>query len=151
MKLFRLLPVLLVLAFVMWGCKKSNDKVTEESGGPLTGNWEIYQSYSGMMPLTTYPPDNGMGVRFDGSHYKFYRNGQVVHEGVYQLMNDTEIDVRTCAPVQSASAEPNRIVYDSSFSYKVFYKVSGSTLKISSGCLASDGGWTIYKRKHSTQ
>jgi len=143
--------VLFVLASVLLSCKKSNEEKAEESGGLLTGNWEIYQSVGGMMPLTTYPADNGTGVRFDGSQYKFYRNGQVVQEGIYQLIKDTEIDVQTCATVQSASREPNRIVYDSAFSYNVFFKVTGGTLKISSGCLASDGGWTIYKRKHSTQ
>ena len=152
MKYFRSVSLLVLLFAASWGCKKSaGENEVEETGGELTGNWELAQSAGGMMPLTNFPPGNGHGLHFDGSHYKIFRNGQVVHEGSYQLRTDSLVDVRNCDLLPPASSNPNRIVYDNELFVRNYFVVTGNTLKISTGCIPLDGGWSLYKRKHSVQ
>ena len=153
MRYLRYLSVTTALVLVLAGCKKGGDGAPEETGdGSLTGNWEAYQSYGGMSPLTTYPPGNGNRLTFDGTNYKIYVNGVVAQQGTYELRTDSVVNVQTCALQPAASQAPNRIVYDGNLNGgKQFFELSGNTLKIMSGCIPLDGGWAIYKKRSSSQ
>lgn len=145
MKIFRFLSIPAVSVLLLIGCKKSAE--ADEVAASLTGKWEIRQSYSGMSPLTTYPAGNGMMVSFDGSNYKYYREGQVVHQGVYRLANDSTVDVNSCALVPPKNSAPNVILYDNTPNgVEHSFEITGNTLKLTAGCIPADGGWTIYKK-----
>ncbi|HEY0041911.1 MAG TPA: hypothetical protein VGB71_14665 [Flavisolibacter sp.] len=129
--------------------KKTTDP--EEVMATLEGTWEIRQSYSGMMPLTNYPSGNGMTVSFDGTNFKYGRNGQIVHRGIYQLKNDTTTNVSTCAKVPPKNSLPNTIVFDNNPNgVSSSFELTGNTLKLSSGCIPADGGWAVYKKISDT-
>ena len=140
-----LLLAIIFMAFA--GCKKQGASNEDGENGSLIGNWELYRTFGGMMPTTTYNPGNGNLLRFDSTTYQMIRGGQIVLQGTYQLKTDSLTDVNSCALLPPRSSAPNWIVADSSTGLRTFYEINGNTLTTTSGCIPADGGGSIYKRK----
>lgn len=146
MRLSRIYFLLILFSCVVLCCTKATSN-PEEMAATLKGTWEIRQSYSGMMPHTNYSAGNGFTVSFDGVNFAYKRDGQTVHQGIYQLKSDTIVDVSTCYRIPPKDTLPNSIVFQNGQnSSKSSFELTGNTLKLSSGCLAADGGWSVYKK-----
>jgi hypothetical protein len=100
-----------------------------------------------MMPTTNYLPGNGNLLSFTDTEFTDRRAGQVVQQGTYRLANDSTVNLNSCARMAAKDDKPNTLILENTpAGYKQYFEIKGNTLKIWSGCMALDGGATIYKK-----
>jgi hypothetical protein len=136
--LFFTIPLLLLAG----SCSKEKSKDIYST--TLEGEWELYQSYSGMMPFTTHSSPNGNRIHFTTTTYKYFVNGNLADEGTYNLAIEAATDLSSCDPLPIPEL-PNTIIFNGSVS-KTFFEIKNGKLKVWSGCYPLDGGYSIYKK-----
>jgi hypothetical protein len=136
--LFFTIPLLLLAG----SCSKEKSKDIYST--TLEGEWELYQSYSGMMPLTTYNSPNGNRLHFTTTTYKFFADDNVVQEGAYSLAIEAATDLNSCDPLPLPEL-PNTIIFNGPV-LKKYFELKNGKLKVWSGCFPLDGGYCIYKK-----
>jgi hypothetical protein len=137
-----------VIITVSGSCKKSNSG--DDTAKSLLGTWELSSSQASIIPTVNYPPGNGNLLKFTGSGYQSYTNGQLVKSGTYAVVADSTAETSTGALIP-AGQFTHRIVYDGDNSgNKVFFQVTGSELRLVSGYFPVDGGSSrIYAKQAS--
>ncbi|MDB5246638.1 MAG: hypothetical protein JWQ40_1032 [Segetibacter sp.] len=127
-------------------CGKDNS--TNNAETRIIGSWELRQSSGGMRAATDYPAANGNILKFTGSNYESFTDGQLVKRGTYSIVSDTTVEASVCL-VLPAGEFRNRIIYDNDDqSTKVFIQITGNKLSIISGCYAVDAG---HRRDYEKQ
>jgi hypothetical protein len=118
-------------------CKKSNSQLF------IVGTWELIQRSGGFAPTIAFPPGNGNQLKFTGSTYQQFTNGQLTKSGTYRLEKQT---YNTGDPVgQPPTATIDIIFYDNEQNgHKL--KKEGNTLIHDYTADAYDGITTVYKK-----
>lgn len=136
MKQMRGIIALLALLACFSGCKKTGS----DNPGLMEGTWELRMAQASIIPPSHYTAGNGNRLKFTGSNYEMYTNGQLVKSGAYVLVTDPTASAETCLNIQPGEFT-SRIVYDGDNSPpKLFIQVSNNKLTFLSGCFAVDGG-----------
>ena len=127
-------------------CGKNKGANNDE--GSIIGGWELRQVSAGMAVARDLPPGNGNILKFTGSNYESYTDGQLVKSGTYALISDTTVQESVCL-VLPATEFRTRIVYDGDYqATKEFIQITGNKLSIISGCFAVDAG---HRRDYERQ
>src|SRR5882757_5700169 len=138
MKSFFLLLCTAALVTASGSCKKSNSG--DDVSKLILGTWELSSSQASIIPTINYPPGNGNLLKFTGSGYQSYTNGQLVKSGTYAIVADSTAETST-GLIIPAGQFTHRIVYDGDNSgNKVFLQVTGTGLRFVSGYFPVDGG-----------
>ena len=113
----------------------------------IVGDWELRQTSAAMMPgEVNHAVGNGTILKFSGTNYEKYANGQLVKSGQYAIIPDATVEKSVCL-VYAKNKFANRIEYDGNDSDKVFFQISGNKLTFVSGCYALDAGHSsVYER-----
>lgn len=152
MQHFRFIVPVVFLSFLVLSCHKNTEEATDPASwidptpGTITGRWELYQTYSGMSPLTTHAPGNGIELHIGNTTYAYYRNGQVQQQGTYRVERDSVMNVQTCTLEAPKTSAPNRIIYDDDTRFRTGFTATKNSLSLSSGCIPADGGVSIYRK-----
>jgi len=136
---FTSLVLFCFLSFCIISCKKSS---TGNSAN-LTGTWDLRQA-SGMVVIN-YTPNSGNTLVFTDSTYKKYSNGALVKSRTYRTVKDASYNGLIVGEDQFKT----RVIYDDdTTSTKIFFQLSGHTLKFISGSFADDSGSIVtYEMK----
>ncbi|HSC38223.1 MAG TPA: hypothetical protein VLD19_10140 [Chitinophagaceae bacterium] len=138
MKPFFLLLCTAALVTASGSCKKSNSG--DDPSKTILGTWELSSVQASIIPTINYPSGNGNLLKFTGSGYQSYTNGQLVKSGTYTVVADSTAQTSTGLNI-AAGQFTHRIVYDGDNSgNKVFFQVTDSKLRLISGYFPVDGG-----------
>lgn len=153
MKYFVVIICLGALIVFLSGCEKNvaiEESTLEESTDSsfIIGTWELRLAQSGMVPTIEYAAGNGNILKFSGSFYEKYLNGNLIKSGHYNVVKDTSV-MDVVGLIIPAGQFTNRIIFDSDFSSrKTFIEVSNNKLTFLSGFFPTDGGSRlVYERK----
>jgi hypothetical protein len=133
-------------------CKKDSSGKNPSISTSIIGTWELRKTSGGMMPgEKTYPQGNGNILKFTGTSYEAYENGQLADSGKYTISEDATVEENVCLEFPD-NQYTHRIIYDSSSFYrKNFIQISNGKLSFISGCYALDGGYSSeYVRQEAT-
>jgi hypothetical protein len=126
--------VLVVLVTLLFGCAKEDIKPEK-----LEGQWELRHMLGVQVAgaPSTFEKGNGSIIEFSGDRYKRINDGKVIDEGTYKIVEESaEID---------GNKYENRIIFDDD-EWKVFIKISGRSLQLCYGTIASDGFTNTYEK-----
>ncbi len=99
-----------------------------------------------MQGVVNHPVGNGTILKFTGTTYERYANGQLVKSGQYAIIPDATVEKSVCL-VYAKNQFANRIEYDGNSDEKVFFQVANNKLTFVSGCYALDAGHSsVYER-----
>lgn len=126
--------VLVVLLTLLFGCTKEDIKPEK-----LEGQWEMRHMLGVQIAgaPSHFEKGNGNIIEFSGNRYKKIYDGKVEKEGTYKIVEESaEID---------GTKYENRIIFDDD-EWKVFIKISGKSLQLCYGTIASDGFTNTYQK-----
>lgn len=95
-------------------CKKDSFSIT----GQVVGKWELRRTYGGGTPAEVYEPGNGRRYELTASHFTYYRDGQVIYSGTYEIIRE-----------KSANGEKYRIEFNRN-NLSQYVRVEGNMLLI---------------------
>lgn len=121
---------------LLGGCKKEDLPFLKPN---LKGSWELRHVegvFWGQAPSVA--PGNGNILKFSGSSYEIYTNGELSRSGTYTI---TKMDTYDGAyPV-------NALVLDGHTDGTARFRIKRNTLTIYEGSLATDGSIATYERQ----
>ena len=128
-------------------CNKNEGK-KKNADATLVGKWELRETSAAMNPVVSqYQPGNGNLLVFTKDGYEIHKDGQATKTGKYQVIADSTVETNVCS-ILPESEYAHRLVYDRNNNQaKIFFQISGDTLKLISGCYAVDAGHKeVYQR-----
>ena len=131
-----LIICLVSLLFVFSACRKNGKCSDDQSEGKLNGTWELRSVVGGFSGGKTYPDGNGNIIKFEGSTYTRYTNGQQYSQGSFTISKEI-------------FPENNKVMdkLKSLDGAEVFVEITSNILTIYHGSIAADGTRSTYARK----
>ncbi len=130
--------IVIVLATLLFGCKKDEEAQVES----LIGTWELRHVYG--VQVAGAPADfedgNGNIIQFSSDEYQMIADGKVVTKGTYSIVKIDGLEI-------DGTAYQYKFVFDGDTTWNTYFKLSGNTLAICVGSVASDGTTSTYEKK----
>jgi hypothetical protein len=140
------------LTLAIFSCKKDKGNHEPVELEKLTGLWELAETSAAMMPgVKTYDRGNGNMFSFVNGKYAQYKNGQLIKEGTYTVVEDSTVEESVCL-ANLKDIYSYRLVFDYKYSAtKVFIYINEGKLSMISGCYAVDAGHReLYRSINNT-
>src|SRR5687768_8267491 len=126
---------------ITYSCNKPSSGTKD-----LSGVWELTE-VRGMMIIDSFPDDQKETLILKNDTYEL-RIGNTVTTGTYSTHPDPDVKKEVCLEIEPGIYTRRIEFKERSSDKKIYYELSGSTLKLISGCFAYDAGSEkIYKRK----
>jgi rhodanese-related sulfurtransferase len=139
------------LTLAIFSCKKDKGSDEPVELTELTGLWELAETSAAMTPVKTFDPGNGDVISFTEGKYAKYKNGQLINEGSYTVVEDSTVEENVHL-INLKDKYTHRLVFDNNYSAtKIFIYINKGRLSIISGSYAVDAGHNeVYRSIHNT-